>query len=189
MATAKKTKAETEVAIVEQGEQIVKKKGRGGTQNFPTTIEGTKKEDVQRIGKNLLKWYGLPPVKTDEEVDERLLMFFEECIKSGEIMTVEKMCLALGYSRKTVWEWETGHLHSGRRADSIKKAKEFLASFDAEMVTEGKINPVTYIFRAKNYFGMKDQQEYVLTPNNPLGEEKDPEEIRKRLSAGLAADY
>ena len=34
------------------------------------------------------------------------------------------------------------------------------------MVTEGKINPVVYIFRAKNYFGMKDQQDLVLTPNN-----------------------
>lgn len=33
------------------------------------------------------------------------------------------------------------------------------------MVNEGKLNPVTYIFRSKNYYGMRDQQEYVLTPN------------------------
>jgi hypothetical protein len=61
-----------------------------------------------------------------------------------------------------------------------------LASFDAEMVTEGKINPVTYIFRAKNYFGLQDKQEYVLTPNNPLGDTKDPAEIQKRLLEGIA---
>jgi hypothetical protein len=67
----------------------------------------------------------------------------------------------------------------------IKKAKELLASFDAKMVQEGKINPVTYIFRAKNYFGLKDQQEYVLTPNNPLGDHTDPSDIQKRLEEGV----
>ena len=64
------------------------------------------------------------------------------------------------------------------RRNLIKKAKEFLASFDAQLVQEGKVNPTTYIFRAKNYFGLKDQQEYVLTPNNPLVTlQKDPTEI------------
>ena len=75
-----------------------------------------------------------------------------------------------------------------RAFDLIKKAKEFLASFDAQLVQEGKVNPTTYIFRAKNYFGLKDEVEYVLTPNNPLGEQKDPTEIKKRLIEGVAED-
>ena len=33
----------------------------------------------------------------------------------------------------------------------------------------GKINPVSGIFLGKNNFGYKDQQEYVLTPNQ-MGE-------------------
>jgi hypothetical protein len=70
----------------------------------------------------------------------------------------------------------------------IKKAKELLASFDAQMVTEGKINPVVYIFRAKNYFGLQDKQEYVLTPNNPLGDITNPAEIQKKLEAGIVDD-
>ena len=36
---------------------------------------------------------------------------------------------------------------------------------DAELAQEGKIQPVVYMFRAKNYYGMKDQQDVVLTPN------------------------
>jgi len=55
-------------------------------------------------------------------------------------------------------------------------------------VQENKVNPTTYIFRAKNYFGLKDQQEYILTPNNPLGDHVDPTEIQKRLSDGVADD-
>lgn len=176
--------------IEQQGEQIVKKTtGRGGTHNFPTTIKGTRKEDVQRIGANLMKWYKMPKVENEDELAERLEWFFTECIENGEILTVEKMCLAIGFPRQTVYRWESGQEGSTpRKRDLIKRAKELLASFDAEMVTEGKINPITYIFRAKNYFGMQDKQEYVLTPNNPLGETKDPDEIHRRLSAGLADD-
>ena len=53
------------------------------------------------------------------------------------------------------------------------------------MVTEGKINPVVYIFRAKNYFGMKDQQDLVLTPNNPLGQDIPPEQIAEKYIEAL----
>jgi hypothetical protein len=60
----------------------------------------------------------------------------------------------------------------------IKKAKDLIAAYDANLVAEGKLNPVTYIFRSKNYYGMKDQQEHVITPNNPLGDAASPEEIR-----------
>ena len=49
------------------------------------------------------------------------------------------------------------------------------------MVTEGKINPVVYIFRAKNYFGMKDQQDVVIKPENPLGEKVDPEQLQSTI--------
>ena len=176
-----------ENSVIQKGEEIVKKKrGRGGTENFPTTLSGTKKEDVQRIGSNLLKWYKMPKAVTDEEIAERLNMFFETCIANGEVMTVEKMALDLGYGRATIWKCETdGEVCTPARRYLIKKAKELLASFDAEMVTEGKINPVTYIFRAKNYFGLQDKQEYVLTPNNPLGDTKDPSDIQKRLEEGV----
>lgn len=172
--------------LIKKGGEVVKKRGRGGTENFPSTLAGTKKEDIQRIGSNLLKWYKMPKAVTDEEIAERLNMFFETCIANGEVMTVEKMALALGYDRATIWKWETGGEGSTpARRNLIKKAKELLASFDAEMVTEGKINPVTYIFRAKNYFGLQDKQEYVLTPNNPLGDAKDPSDIQKRLEEGV----
>lgn len=183
----------TDKDIEKTGEEIVKKgkpkKGRGGTENFPNVIKGAKADDVRRIGLGLLKWYKMEKAVTDEEIAERLEMYFTESLKSGAVLTVESMCLALGYPRQTIWRWETGEEGSTPvRRDLIKKAKELLASFDATMVSEGKINPVTYIFRAKNYFGMRDQQEYVLTPNNPLGDIKDPTEIQKRLSAGIADD-
>ena len=69
----------------------------------------------------------------------------------------------------------------------IKKAKEFIASFESEMVTEGKINPVVYIFRAKNYFGMKDQQDVVLKPETPLGDTVDQARLEATIVQELPA--
>jgi hypothetical protein len=49
------------------------------------------------------------------------------------------------------------------------------------LMEDGKVNPVTGIFWQKNYDGMKDQQEVVLTPNtSPLGEQKDTEALKQK---------
>lgn len=185
---APKVIEKAEAALVETTEQKPKR-GRGGTHNFPQIMESPKANDVRRIGASLLKWYNMEKAVTDEEIRERLGRYFVETLEAGEIPTVEEMCLALGYPRGTVWRWELGEEGSTPyRRDLIKKAKEFLSSFDAKLVQEGKVNPVTYIFRAKNYFGMRDQQEYVLTPNNPLGDIQDPNQIQKRLSESLVDD-
>ena len=46
---------------------------------------------------------------------------------------------------------------------------------------DGKVNPGTGIFWQKNYDGMKDQQEVVLTPNtSPLGEQADAEALKQK---------
>ena len=174
--------------LIEQGEQIVKKK-RGSKSASLAHNTSAKADDIRRIGASLLKWYNMEKAVTDEEIRERLEMYFVTTLEAGEIPTVEEMSLALGYDRKTLWAWEVGREGSTpTRSNLIKKAKEFLASFDAKLVQENKVNPTTYIFRAKNYFGLKDEVEYVLTPNNPLGDIKDSGEIRKRLSEGVVGD-
>lgn len=71
----------------------------------------------------------------------------------------------------------------------IKKAKQILAGIDAKLVSQGKIPQITYIFRAKNFFGMTDKQEVVLTPNNPLGAETPPEELQKKYIEAASCDY
>lgn len=169
---------EVEANNVEQaGQEIVKTKNRSRGLAGVEQNTSAKAEDVSRILSNCLKWYKMPKVKTEQELEERIAQFFVTCFETGEIPTVEKMCLAIGYDRQTVWRWENGERSSelgSRAGDITKKAKDFLATFESEMVTEGKINPVVYIFRAKNFFGMKDVQDYILTPNNPLGDSSDP---------------
>ena len=107
------------------------------------------------------------PPKNDDELCDRLNWFFEACKETNQLPTIEKMCLALSWSRQYVFELENGTKRgfSAFTADILKKAKNLIASLDAELAQEGKIQPVVYMFRAKNYYGMKDQQDVVVTPN------------------------
>ena len=68
----------------------------------------------------------------------------------------------MGYPRQTIFRWEQDV--TSRRGDIIKKAKETLAAFDTGLVMQGKLNPIPWIFRAKNYYGMTDQQQITIEP-------------------------
>ena len=171
-------------------ETKVKETGRGGKYNFPSTgLRRLEDDDEKRvfIGKalgNILavsRAFDEPP-KNDEELCERLNWFFESCQQTNQLPTVEKMCLALSMPRTTVFDWESGRTKgfSPRTSDIIKKAKNLIASLDAELAQEGKIQPVVYMFRAKNFYGMADKQEVILTPNNPLGDSVDATTIAQK---------
>ena len=153
----------------------IKPTGRGGKYNFPNAqLQRLEQDDDKRvfIGKALGNILAVSrafeePVKTDEELCDRLNWFFDTCRQTNQLPTVEKMCLAIGYDRTYVFDMESGRRKgfSPVTADILKKAKNLIASLDAELAQEGKIQPVVYMFRAKNYYGMKDQQDVVVTPN------------------------
>ena len=169
----------------------IKSTGRGGKYNFPNAqLKKLEQDDDKRefIGKalhNILevsRAFDAPP-KNDEELCERLNWFFHTCAETQQLATVEKMCLALSWSRQHVFELEAGNRpgFSPDTRDIIKKAKNLIASIDAELAQEGKIQPVVYMFRAKNYYGMKDQQDVVVTPN-PAGDFQDRETIEAKYA-------
>lgn len=155
--------------------------------------KGTKAEDVSRILGNCLRLYRMPKVRTVDELRERIGSFFVACMERGEIPTIEKLALSTGYCYNALWEWENGKAVSELGAEAgevVKKARDFLSAFESELVTEGKVNPVVYIFRAKNYFGLKDQQDYVVTPNNPLGDSENPATIAEKYRDAMPdTDY
>lgn len=183
-----------ELITQEQANEIVKKKKKEVTRagnrvpGSPQNIERystASSEEVSDMLKSVGRWYKRTPVKTDEECAERLDEFFETLIEAGEIPTVEKLAMALGVSRQQIWNWETGKMGSTARQAMIQGAKEYIAAMDAELVSRGKIPVVSYIFRAKNFFGMRDQTDVVVTPNNPIGAEVPEEELRKRIEADV----
>lgn len=147
------------------------------------SVEKSCKASSQQLAEIMtdnLHWFNYSPVKTDEECVDRLVEFFQYYADNGGIPTVEKMCLALGVAIQRVWEWQNG-AKGAERAEIVKRAKNLIASFDADLAIRGLINPVVYIFRGKNYYGMKDQQEVSVTHTARIEDGMSQDEIRRRL--------
>ena len=89
---------------------------------------------------------------------------------------------ALGYDRRTIHDIEVGNTHKGDgMSDVVKDAKELIGSAEGLLALDGELNSTVYIFRAKNYQGMTDKQEVVLTPNSIPDEQVNAEDIIKNL--------
>ena len=164
-----------------------KDKPKGKPRGKPGTVMSTKqqvvnekKEELTRITYESNQYRSNPKTRTNEEIRVALDRYFQDCEEKGQIPTVEDMALALGTSRQVLWDWERRTQTNPERAELIIRAKETIAAIDAKLALEGKINPVVYIFRSKNYYGMKDQQEVVVAPVNPLGDGMSNEELRKK---------
>lgn len=163
-------------------------KKRGSKSASVTANNTAKKEEISQIIHESFQFFNNSKVKTDDECAERLNEYFKLCSDTGQIPTVEDMCLCLGSYRREVWDWEARESQGAVRANMIKKAKEILAGIDAKLVSQGKIPQITYIFRAKNFFGMVDKQEHILTPNNLLEPTTTPEDMARLIDSSIPDD-
>ncbi len=147
------------------------KRGRGGTQNFPSHRKQpetpAEKAFTTKILSEILFEYRQPKVKSDEELMQRFDEYFQRCVDEARIPTVEEMYLSTGYGIDYIRDIANGRRKgfSQKTALIIKKAKGILQSYDAKAVLSGEINFLAYCFRAKNYYGMVDRQEHIVTPN------------------------
>lgn len=117
-----------------------------------------------------------------QELQDRFELLFNTCFENNFVPTVEALSLCSGIDRTTLHDME--HIkHEGYRpyANIIKNAKQFIATIEAELARDGEINSTVYIFRAKNYYGMVDKQEMVVTPNTGLQTPMNEEEILKNI--------
>ena len=161
--------------------------GRGGKDNFPQSRAGLiqTEEDRQFVStllSEVLTEYNRPRVKSNEELTERLADYFDRCAATGQVPTVEEMCMSTGFGYSYIHDIETGRRKgfSPDTADIIKKAKNFLMTFDAKLAVSGKMNFLAYCFRAKNYYGMVDKQEHVISPQAQDETQYNAEDIMKR---------
>ena len=118
--------------------------------------------------------------ETREELADRFTTYFEMCLEHGRIPTVEGLALVSGYARSSFYDISNGVFNT-QFTDIVKKAKDYIATYDAEMVANGKIPAPVYIFRSKNYYGMKDVQEVKVEANQNSQIPENAEEIIDKL--------
>lgn len=139
------------------------------------------KELVKGTLKEVLRFYDYEPVDTDQAIEIRINEYLGYCVEEGVIPTVEGMANAIGCHPRTLLKWEakTGTV----RGQIVKRAKLCIQDFDARLAMRGEIDKTTYIFRAKNFYDMKDEIEQIITRNDPLGERKSADAIADRLDS------
>lgn len=153
----------------------------------------TKKEDISSIVRDgceiLTTAMNRPRTNREDlgEIKSRTFEYYEKCANEGRIPTMEGLAVALGIRRSTLYNWigETKYLDV---CEFLSIVRDSFAGISAQAAMDQKINPVTWIFYSKNMYGYTDKTELTVTPANPLGETKNPEEIRARLMEGVADD-
>ena len=79
------------------------------------------------------------------------------------------LAIAIDYPRSSMFDIQKGYFKP-EFADTIKKAKDMIANYDATFAQNGKQNSAVYIFRSKNFYNMKDVQqiEAAVTPTGDV---------------------
>lgn len=138
----------------------------------------------------LMKWKQ-PDMNDVEAVEKRCFNYFSLCAENDMKPTFAGLALAFGVDRRTLWKW-CNDVPGGRKLsdsvrDTIKKSQSVINAQMEDYMQNWKIHPTAGIFLMKNNMGYTDQQEVVLKPDNPLGEQKDPEELRRKYLEDMKA--
>lgn len=116
-----------------------------------------------------------------EEMERRFQHYLTKCAEWDMKIGNQAAYAAIGINKDLVYEWTVRRQTNPRRTEFVKKVQQFCAMYREGLMEDGKVNPVTGIFWQKNYDGMKDQQEVVLTPNaSPLGDRTDAEALKQK---------
>lgn len=186
------TKSQECVLSQSETEEVVRSVVSRGKQKMTFGSENIKAGDNSRYLRHALVLLDLPPIdiSDDKQVNERIAWYFNHCADNDMKPTVTGLANSLGVSRFTLYEWRTGKRRglTDNRPEIIQRAYSVLEELWEDYMLNGKINPVSGIFIGLNHFGYTNKQEIVVTPNNPLGEKEDMNEIRQRYLESIPED-
>lgn len=179
----------TDDKIVPIGTKKRRRKDTGQLQKMdqPPQMSVAEAQDLSRnIFRELMYSYNQPKVQSDSQLRERLNGYLNRCYKNGIKPTVEAGLLATGYSKPYMLDIARGR-NRGRyftpeAAEIVQKFLDIVSAWSAQMVLEGQIPQIPYIFREKNYGGMSDKAE--LNVNVQVNSEQDMsiDDIAKRYA-------
>lgn len=118
--------------------------------------------EVMRLGK-------LKDRNDPIELLERVQLYYSICLKNSILPTVAGFALALGLDRSTLWDWisnRNGQIKSQEVTDILKNTYAQINTQYEELLTQGKMIPVSAFFLMQNNHGYKQQTDHVITANN-----------------------
>lgn len=164
---------------------IVKKRGHGPLPGEDASLT-TEPGDNSRYVRFAMASWNLPPIDISDpkQVEQRITDYFVHCAENDRKPQLVGMANWLGISRDTLNSWKRGEYRKETHSDVVQKAVSALEEMWADYMLNGKVNPASGIFVSKNWFGYRDIQDLVVTPNTPL-DNLDPAAVSDRYLAGL----
>lgn len=107
--------------------------------------------------------------KDISELTTRINSYFTFCAERDMRPGIEALCLALGVSRMTLYDWCRGKHCSEEWSEECRRAKQFILTFLEVLTMNGKLNPANSIFYLKNWGHYVDQ---VVVESSQVGETK-----------------
>lgn len=161
-----------------------KKRNRPDLANFGE--EHTEPGDNARYLRYAMASLDLPPIDISDaqQVQNRIMEYFTFCAENDRKPNIKGLGNWLGVDATTVNSWRRGEYRAETHSPVIKKAVDILEEMWWDYGQNGKVNPTSWIFIGKNAFGMRDEQQVVVTPNNPM-QDLDADQARKRLLDGI----
>lgn len=170
----------------------------GRNKSLPTVIDATKVVPSQKLyagqkeydvqpGDNsralgiIMQFNNLPVVDLNDSkaVKERIDLYMQMCYQNDFKPTVSSLAAVLGFNRRTliaiVNEEHPGGAWRNLPTSSlltIKKAYSSMEQLWENYMQNGKINPVSAIFLAKNNFNYVDKVEHIVEARATLSEDE-----------------
>ena len=144
--------------------------------------ENTEPGDNSRYLRYARVSMNLPPIDISDpkQVQHRINEYFDFCEENDRKPNMIGMANWLGISRETVNSWKRGDYRSATHSAVIRKAVDILEELWVDYMQNGKINPASGIFLAKNMFQYKDVQDVVISPQNNGEDDMSADDIAKR---------
>lgn len=172
---------------------------RGNVSNNKGSIAYMSKPNVQKFNKamedKIFNSTGVGrPYAFDsvEDLQKEMSEYFDLCKVTSTMPTVTSLALWLGCDRDTIYN----HANNPNSPffGTFKRTLTYMHSAMENGTLSGDINPVTYIFLAKNYFGMRDDKNINIAPatNDPtINNQETMSALQKQLEEEnvINADY
>lgn len=102
--------------------------------------------------------------KNREECQEDIENYFKLCIEYNVLPTVASFCVYCGANKDTIYT----HINDTASdfSDLLKNAVDTILAFQEGGALANEVASVPFIFLSKNYFGMKDNQDVVISTND-----------------------
>ena len=146
--------------------------------NFPTNqLNNLEVGVATKIIDNMQVLRSTTKPATDEEFDERITEYLGICAERDLRIGIETMCIYLGISRTTLFNWCNGSGCSKHRQESAQMAKQLVLGFLEQLNLSGRLNPASAIFYLKNWANYRDNIDINASATPPQEQRKTIEQI------------